>query len=74
MIDLNPRVVVILAGTNDIAWSIRLMTDQEIEVQTLKSMAELAKAHGIRVVLSSILPTSARTTRRQTVSRKQSPA
>ena len=58
VIDLKPKVVVILAGTNDIAGNTGLMTDQEIEAN-FESMAELAKAHGIRVVLSSILPTSA---------------
>ena len=58
VIDLKPKVVVILAGTNDIAGNTGPMTDQEIEAN-FESMAELAKAHGIRVVLSSILPTSA---------------
>ena len=58
VIDLKPKVVVILAGTNDIAGNTGPMTDQEIEAN-LESMAELAKAHDIRVVLASILPTSA---------------
>ena len=58
VIDLKPKVVVILAGTNDIAGNTGPMTDQEIEAN-FESMAELAKAHGVRVVLSSILPTSA---------------
>jgi lysophospholipase L1-like esterase len=58
VIDLKPRAVVILAGTNDIAGNTGPMTDEEIE-GNLQSMAELAKAHGIRVVLASITPTSA---------------
>ena len=58
VIDLKPAVVVILAGTNDIAGNTGAMTDEEIE-GNLASMAELAKAHGIRVVLASITPVSA---------------
>ena len=57
VIDLKPSVVVILAGTNDIAGNTGAMTDEEIE-GNLASMAELAKAHGIRVVLASITPVS----------------
>jgi lysophospholipase L1-like esterase len=58
VIDLKPKAVVILAGTNDIAANTGPMTDDEIEAN-IQSMAELAKAHGIKVVLSSITPTSA---------------
>jgi lysophospholipase L1-like esterase len=58
VIDLVPKVVVILAGTNDIAGNTGPMTNEEIQ-GNLASMAELAQAHRIRVVLSSILPTSA---------------
>jgi len=65
VIDLGPKVVVILAGTNDIAGNTGLMTNEEIE-GNIESMAELAKTHGIKVVLSSILPTSAYHTRPNT--------
>jgi lysophospholipase L1-like esterase len=58
VIDLKPKVVVILAGTNDIAGNTGPMTDEQIE-GNLASMAELAKLHGIKVVLASITPTSA---------------
>jgi len=58
VIDLKPKVVVILAGTNDIAGNTGAMSNEEIE-SNIASMAELAKVHGIRVVLSSILPVSA---------------
>ena len=58
VIDLKPKVVVILAGTNDIAGNTGPMTNEEIQ-GNLTSMAELAKATGIRTVLSSILPVSA---------------
>jgi lysophospholipase L1-like esterase len=57
VIDLNAKAVVILAGTNDIAGNTGAMTDEEIE-GNLASMAELGKAHHIKVVLSSILPVS----------------
>jgi lysophospholipase L1-like esterase len=57
VIDLGPAVVVILAGTNDIAGNTGPMTDEEIE-GNIASMSELARAHGIRVVLSSVLPVS----------------
>jgi lysophospholipase L1-like esterase len=57
VIALNPKVVVILAGTNDIAGNTGPMTNEEIQ-NNLISMAELAKANKIKVVFSSILPTS----------------
>lgn len=53
----KPRVVVILAGTNDLAGNTGPMTLEEIEAN-LQSMAELANANGIRVVLASVLPVS----------------
>src|SRR6266851_2061991 len=57
VIALKPKVVVILGGTNDIAGNTGPMTDEQIE-GNLASMAELASANGIRVVLSSITPVS----------------
>lgn len=62
VIALEPKVVVILAGTNDIAGNTGPMTNEEIQGH-LASMSELAKAHSIRVVLSSVLPISAYHTR-----------
>jgi lysophospholipase L1-like esterase len=55
VINLKPKVVVILAGTNDIAGNTGPSTLEMIE-DNIASMAELAKANGIRVVLSSVLP------------------
>jgi lysophospholipase L1-like esterase len=55
VIALQPRVVVILAGTNDIAGNTGPMTLEETE-GNLASMSELAHAHGIRLVLSSVTP------------------
>jgi lysophospholipase L1-like esterase len=57
VIALQPEAVVILAGTNDIAGNTGPSTLEMIE-DNLASMAELAKAHGIRVILASILPAS----------------
>jgi lysophospholipase L1-like esterase len=55
VIALKPKVVVILAGTNDIAGNTGPSTLEAIE-DNLMSMAELANANGIRVVLSSVMP------------------
>jgi lysophospholipase L1-like esterase len=57
VIDLRPAAVVILAGTNDIAGNTGVSTLAMIE-DNLASMAELARAHDIRVVLASVLPVS----------------
>jgi lysophospholipase L1-like esterase len=58
VIDLKPKVVVILAGTNDIAGNTGPMTNEDVE-RNIASMSELATAHGIKVVLASVTPTSA---------------
>src|SRR5499427_10463432 len=55
VIDLQPRVVVILAGTNDIAGNTGPMRNEDIQ-GNMASMVELARVHGIRVVLCSIMP------------------
>ena len=55
VVALKPRVVVILAGTNDIAGNTGPATDGMVE-DNLASMSELAQANGIKVVLSSLLP------------------
>ena len=55
VIALKPKVVVILAGTNDIAGNTGPSTIEMIE-DNLASMTEVAQANGIRVVLSSVLP------------------
>lgn len=57
VIDLKPGAVVILAGTNDIAGNTGLASPRMIQ-DNLRSMAELAKANGIAVILASILPVS----------------
>ena len=55
VIALQPKVVVILAGINDIAGNTGPMTLEQSE-DNLASMAELAAAHHIRVVICSVTP------------------
>ena len=55
VIDLHPKAVIILAGTNDIAGNTGPETIEEIE-ENYESMAELARAHNIKVLYSSVLP------------------
>ena len=57
VIALKPKVVVILAGTNDISFNTGPITIEQIE-GNIMSMVELARANNINVVLSSILPVS----------------
>jgi lysophospholipase L1-like esterase len=57
VIALQPKVVVVLAGTNDIAGNTGPMTLEMIE-DNLTSMFDLAHANGIRVVFASLLPIS----------------
>ena len=52
---LKPKAVVILAGTNDIAGNTGPATVEEIE-GNLESMAQLAMANNIKVVLASVMP------------------
>ena len=58
VIDLKPKVVVILAGINDIAENTGPSSVEMIE-NNLMSMAQLAKANGIKVVMCSITPANA---------------
>jgi lysophospholipase L1-like esterase len=55
VIDLKPKVVLILAGINDIAGNTGPSTLEMIEAN-IASMSELSKFHGIKVVLCSVLP------------------
>ncbi|WP_158944442.1 SGNH/GDSL hydrolase family protein [Granulicella sp. S190] len=55
VIDLHPAAVLILAGTNDVAGNTGPMTPQMTE-DNFRSMIDLAKANGIRVIVASILP------------------
>jgi lysophospholipase L1-like esterase len=55
VIDLHPKVLVMLAGTNDVADVTGRTRNEDIEAN-YASMAELARAHGIRIVFASVLP------------------
>jgi len=55
VISLKPKVVVIQAGTNDIA-SLTGPSTEGMIAENFMSMVELAKVNGIRVVLASVTP------------------
>jgi lysophospholipase L1-like esterase len=55
VLDLHPVVVAILAGINDIAENTGPY-DPQATLRNVQSMTELAQAHGIRVILCSVLP------------------
>ncbi len=55
VINLKPKVVVILAGINDIAQNNGPEKLEDV-FGNIASMAELAKANNIKVVISSVLP------------------
>jgi lysophospholipase L1-like esterase len=57
VVELQPKVVVLLAGTDDIAGNTGPTTLEAIE-NNLASMWEMAEEHGIRVVVASLLPVS----------------
>jgi lysophospholipase L1-like esterase len=55
VLELRPAVVAILAGTNDVAENTGPY-NQHATLNNIMSMAELARANGVRVVLCSVLP------------------
>src|SRR5689334_10823387 len=73
VIALKPKAVVILAGTNDIAGNTGPMLLEDIEAN-YASMAELARANGIKVVFSSVLPVHNYTPQSQDLFAQRSPA
>lgn len=68
VIELTPRVSVILAGTNDIAGSTGPTTLEAIE-KNYASMADLAAANKVAVIFSSLLPIHDRGAQRATLQR-----
>lgn len=73
VIDLQPAVVVILAGTNDIAGNTGPIAISEIEAN-YATLAEMARAHHIRVVFSSVMPVHDYTPQSQILFAQRSPA
>lgn len=57
VVNLHPRLVVINAATNDIAENSHPY-DEERTMGNIKSMVEIARANGIKVILTSTLPAS----------------
>ncbi|HZE27874.1 MAG TPA: SGNH/GDSL hydrolase family protein [Terriglobales bacterium] len=55
VIDLEPKAVVVLAGTNDIAGNTGPVSLEDIEAN-YSTLAELARLHNIRLIYSSVLP------------------
>jgi lysophospholipase L1-like esterase len=72
VIDLHPKAVVILAGTNDIAGNTGPMRLEDIEAD-YASMAELARANHIAVIFSSVLPVHNYTPKSQDFFAQRSP-
>jgi lysophospholipase L1-like esterase len=64
VIALKPAALILLAGTNDIARNNGPQTIEQIE-QNVMAIAELAQAHGIKIILCSLLPVSDYTERKQ---------
>src|SRR5437764_792419 len=65
VIDLKPTGLIILAGTNDIAGNTGPET-LTMNEENLQAMTELAQAHGIKVMLCSVMPVCDYTPRKQT--------
>jgi lysophospholipase L1-like esterase len=72
VIGLQPKVIVILAGTNDIAGNTGPMRLEDIEAN-YSTMAELARSHNIRVIFSSVLPVNNYTPQSQEFFAQRSP-
>ena len=65
VIALKPAALIVLAGTNDIARNTGPTTLTMI-ADNFQAITELAQAHGIKVILCSVLPVSDYTARKQT--------
>ena len=73
VIALRPAVVVILAGVNDVQGFLQEETPEQIE-SNWEAMADLADAHGIKVVFGSLLPVNDYTPNARDVVRERNPA
>ena len=73
VIDLQPAVVVILAGTNDIAGNTGPISIEDIEAN-YTSLAQLARANGIQLIFSSVTPVHDYTPQSQNFFAQRDPA
>lgn len=64
VVALKPEAMIVLAGTNDVARNNGPQTAEQIQ-HNVQAMSELAKVHGIKVILCSVLPISDYTQRKQ---------
>jgi lysophospholipase L1-like esterase len=55
VVALQPKVVVIFGGTNDIGGNLGPVTVESIE-QNIAAMTDIARAHNIKVILASLTP------------------
>jgi lysophospholipase L1-like esterase len=73
VISLKPKVVVILAGINDVQGFMQEETPEQIEANW-EAMADLADHHGLRIVFGSILPVHSYTVAAKDVVKERRPA
>jgi lysophospholipase L1-like esterase len=55
VVELQPAAVIVNAGINDISNTLQITNVAEIE-SNYESMAEIARAHGVRIIFASVLP------------------
>ena len=68
VVDLDPAAFILLAGTNDIARNTGPETLAMIE-ENIQAMTDLARAHGVKAILCSVMPISDYTARKQSEQR-----
>ncbi|MBW4329639.1 GDSL family lipase [Stakelama sp. CBK3Z-3] len=73
VVQLHPRVVVILAGVNDVQGFLQKETPETIE-QNYEAMADIADRHGIAVVFGSLLPVNNYSEQAHDVLKERDPA
>jgi lysophospholipase L1-like esterase len=73
VIDLHPKAVIVLAGTNDIAGNTGPMSNQDIEAN-YQSFADLARINRIHIIFASVLPVHNYTERSKDLFAQRSPA
>ncbi|SRR6266700_705516 len=55
VVELQPAAVIVNAGINDISNTLQITSVAEIE-SNYESMAEISRAHGVRIIFASVLP------------------